>query len=194
MSLTYSRLWGTRWRQRRATWRRRPWQRRRASSASSGPPAWWRCQSGSGKSPSCYHAARCSDRSSPHSAASYGGLGLVEGTSGTGDRSETEVSDGRYSPYGKVQTPFNDFLLTFKTVLLKCLDFINPVKRNPFKNTYAIVAFPILWKVCCLKLRLWLLLEDKKNQTKGRQIKGGARGQNSKEREKEKYKWEQTGG
>lgn len=75
-NLTYSRLWGTRWPRRRAMWRRRPWQRRRASSASWGPPKWWRCRSSSGKSPACYHAARCSDRSSPHSAASYVELGL----------------------------------------------------------------------------------------------------------------------
>lgn len=77
-NLTDSRLWGTRWPRRRAMWQRRPWRRRRASSASWDPPAWWRCRSGSGKSPACCRAARCSDHSSPHSAVSYAETWLVE--------------------------------------------------------------------------------------------------------------------
>lgn len=70
-------LWGTRWPQRRAMWRRRPWQRQTASSANWDPPAWWRCRSGSGKSPACYRAARYSGHSSPRSAVSYGVPGLA---------------------------------------------------------------------------------------------------------------------
>lgn len=76
--LTDSRLWGTRWPQRRATWRRRPWRRQRANSASWDPPVWWRCRSGSGTSPACCHAARYSARSSPRSAASCAAPGLEE--------------------------------------------------------------------------------------------------------------------
>lgn len=89
MNLTCSRLWGTRWPRRRAMWQHTPWRRRRASSASWGPPAWWRCRSGSGKSPACYRAARCIDRFSPHSAASYAESGL-EKRRGDGPPCETE--------------------------------------------------------------------------------------------------------
>lgn len=85
--LTDSMLWGTRWPQRRAMWRHRPWQRQTASSASWDPPVWWRCRSGSGKSPACYRAARYSDHSSPRSAVSYGVPGLQERQ---GDRSQVK--------------------------------------------------------------------------------------------------------
>lgn len=93
-NLTYSRLWGTRWPRRKAMSQRRPWQRQRASSASWGPPAWWRCQSGSGKSPACYRAAHCSDRSSPHSAVSYAESGLVK-RQGDGESWETWEGERR---------------------------------------------------------------------------------------------------
>lgn len=105
--LTYSRLWGTKWPQRRAMWQRRPWRRRRASSASWDPPTWWRYQSGNGKSLACFHAAHCSDRSSPHSAASYAEHGLVK-TRGGGVQGERQRRGSTILPH-KFNTSGHNF-------------------------------------------------------------------------------------